>query len=770
MNVIDNSPGVMIMNAEEVMDSELLEEELRLEIEREIDETRIQTSLSSHISTVFQGNKDARTSSEIETKMLQSLRAYNGHYDPEDIARIKQSGGTDIYMNITPTKCRAAMSWIRDILMPAKEEAWSLEPTPLPQIPQEQSDAIKAQISKYIEEQPTPEGQSGSPVDTAQKLKDTNQIQRDVEEAIQDEIYRLAASEVSEFATTIADELAEGGWNQALSDFIEDFCVFQVAIMKAPVITKRKGLTWKNGQPVPIDDYVYLNKRVSPLDIYPSANATCINDGNLCEHIRLQRKELYNLIGVKGYKEEYIRQLLENTTQADTGSYVDSYIESEKTVEEYRGDTYRSSKGVYHGVHYHGSASYTQLKEWGYPITELGDDTDKEFEIEAIMVGDVVIKCKINDDPLLRRPYYKASFQNVPGSWWGRSLPELMRDIQRMCNATARALANNMGISSGPQVEVNIDRLAADEEIEEMYPWKTWQTTNDPTGSGGKAISFFQPNSNAGELLKVYSEFEARADDATGIPRYAHGNNQGTGAAQTSSGLAMLLESASKSIKDAVRHIDDGLIKPRIEYQFYWDMLTNPELKFTGDIKVIAKGSQALTMRAAQEMRRNEFLQILQAPIFGEIIGSEGLAEILREMSKSLGLGDNIVPSRVELRFKQKQKEESQAQAQQQAMQMEQDRQATGVKQVEMQVTQAEQASLRKNQLDTQIAQLKAQADEQNRQIKIMELELREREMQVRNTTEITKTNITAAQKDNSDNKNIALSIQSGYQDKSNIE
>lgn len=60
---------------------------------------------------------------------------------------------------------------------------------------------------------------------------------------------------------------------------------------------------------------------------------------------------------------------------------------------------------------------------------------------------------------------------------------DLMRDCQSMCNYAARSMADNMGISSGPQVGYNVDRLPPGEDLTTMYPWKTWQFTNDPMGS-----------------------------------------------------------------------------------------------------------------------------------------------------------------------------------------------------------------------------------------------------------------------------------------------
>lgn len=764
MNVIDNKVGISIASAEDVMD---MEEREALEAEGwDEDDDLVNSSLSAHILSVFQDNKDARNTSGIDQKMLESLRAYNGHYDPEDLARIRATKGSEIFMNLTPTKCRAAMSWIRDILLPAMADTFSFEPTPLPEIPEEIKEQLREKIEKYLVD--TSEGNE-NPTNVTNMLKEQNQLQADVEEAIQAEIVRVAKVAVKVYQTKVADELMEGNWVEALSDFIEDFCVFQVAVMKGPIVTPTKKFTWVDGQPVEVEDYIYLNKRVSPLDIYPSPSSTSIEDGDLCEHIRLRRKDLYGLIGIEGYDEETIREILRDTSYGREASWVDTYIENEKTIEEYRGDEYKANTGIYHGIHYHGTASWKQLDDYGYSSDVIGDDEEREFDIEAILVGDKIIKAIVKDSPMLKRPYYKACFQNIPGSFWGRSLPELMRDIQRLCNATARALANNMGVASGPQVQVNIDRLAADEEIESIYPFKIWQTTNDLTGNSGRAVDFFQPTSNAAELLAVYNAFEQKADDATGIPRYAYGNENVGGAAQTASGMSMLLETASKGIKDAIGHIDNGLIIPRVEYQFYYNMLTDPDAKFTGDVKVVAKGSQALTMKGAQEMRRNEFLQILSQPSMVSIVGMEGIAEILREMSKALGLGADIVPSRVELRYKQQQAAKAQAEAQKQAQEMEAQKQSVGIQQVGMQTEQAEKASQRNAELKAADLELKGQKVQTDAQLKQANMELQFEIARLKEEAKAQTKMQDLAQKDRAQNKSIALSVNSQYQDKAQV-
>lgn len=617
------------------------------------------SSLAARIIKTFETNKDARSDSGIEDEIFDSLRDYNGQYSPNDLAKIVMEGGSEIFMNLTATKSRAAMSWIRDILLNPNEDPFTVVPTPIPSLPEDLEKKLEEAFNNEFIAKSQQQMQQGpvAPNAAQDTVLSLQRDKRDVRDAVLEELNLEALDQMKVIERKIKDDLKEGKWEQALSDFIEDFCIFPAAFMKGPVISKKERLTWVNGQPTVVEDYIFANKRVSPMDVYPSPSATCIQEGDFVEHMRLSASELYSLKGTPAYKDDAISKVLESD---ESGScWLNTGIEDERAEEEQRGSSDDADIGMYHALHYWGTAKTEELVEWG--LIEDVDDEDKRWEIEAILVGTEVIKCKLNDDPLKRRPYYKASYQNIPGSFWGRSLPNLMRDIQRMCNACARALANNMGLAAGPQITLVIDRLADSGDVEDIKPLKIWQVTSDPTGSNGRAVDFFQVPSIANELLAVYDKFEQKADDATGIPRYSYGNEKVGGAAQTASGLSMLLESATKSIKDAIRHIDSGLIIPRVEYQFYWNLLNN-SINYTGDINVIAHGSSTLTLKGAQQAKRQEFLQITANQADQELMGPEGRAELIRILAKDLGITNDIVPSRLELRKKLEEIKQQQAQ------------------------------------------------------------------------------------------------------------
>jgi hypothetical protein len=955
------------------------------------------SSLTSSILKTFTKNRDAKRSSGIEDEIFTCLRDFNGEYSASDLSRIQEEGGSNIFMNLTATKVRAAQSWIRDILLSPNEDPFTIKPTPIPSLPEDLDSQLEDAFTKEFLQKKSEVTQEGQQPPTPKQVQDTistlNRDKRDVRDAVLEEINLEALEQMKIMERKIKDDFKEGKWEDALSEFIEDFCIFPAAIMKGPVITKKEKLVWEAGVPIVKEDFLFLNKRVNPIDVYPDPSGSCVQDGDFIEHMRLSKIELYSLKGIKGYNSEAIDKVLESNN--DGSCWFDTGIESEKAEEEKRGDMIDANDGIFHALHYWGVAKTEDIEDWGLVIPDT-EDENKYWEIEAILVGTEVIKCKLNDDPLKRRPYYKASYQNIPGAFWGRSLPNLMRDIQRMCNACARALASNMGLAAGPQIELYIDRLADAGDIEEIKPLKIWQVTNDPTGAQGRAINFFQVPSIANELLGVYEKFEQKADDATGIPRYSYGNDRVGGAAQaladyekvvtptgsieisklevgdrvsntyggtsfvvgtypqgevdifrvyfsnkefvdcdinhrwsvatnkkfstktleeildeglywksdsgkvklkfklpevsavyyedrevpvdpytfgawlgdgakgtgiicgednevfdnipyekskqsgdnihynciglitdlkktdvwnkgshtkyipeeylinseevrlevlrglmdtdgccakdgklifttssedlrdsfiklvrslggfckgysinkkegykdcykvvfqynnldvpifkikrkedrrrfkskdhtlfisgveyvgkysatcitvdsdnslfltehfipthnTASGLSMLLESATKSIKDAIRHIDVGLIIPRVEYQFFWNIIKN-KIPYTGDIDVLALGSSTLTMKGAQTAKRQEFLQITANENDQKLMGPEGRAELLRQLGKDLGLTTKIVPSRLELR---KKIEEEKAQ-QQRIMEMQAQQQQNG--------------------------------------------------------------------------------------------
>jgi hypothetical protein len=321
-------------------------------------------------------------------------------------------------------------------------------------------------------------------------------------------------------------------------------------------------------------------------------------------------------------------------------------VELQKNEEERKYYSYMRPTTEFDALEFWGKVSGKMLREWGLSEEDVPDDA-REYDANVWMVGNIVIKAVLNYDPLGEKPYAKTSFIKCPGAFWGKGIPEIIEDLQGVCNAAARALVNNMGISSGPQVEVNVERLPPNEDITQLAPWKIWQTINDPVGSSAPAIRFTQPDSRASELMAVYEKFSRLADDNSGIPAYVYGDLNVQGAGRTSSGLSMLMGAAGKGIRQVVMHIDTDVVKPIVMRQFVYNMRYDEDESIKGDVEVIAKGAINLAVKETVNIRRIEFLNATANPVDLEILGKEGRASILREVAKGLQMPvEEVVPSR----------------------------------------------------------------------------------------------------------------------------
>jgi hypothetical protein len=461
-------------------------------------------------------------------------------------------------------------------------------------------------------------------------------------------LLREAQSRADRMKIKIQDQFAQGGWEESFNDFITDLVTFPCAFIKGPIVRRQRGLGWKTnamGQTVvePIERLGPEYERVDPFRIYPEPGISNLHEGYIFEHHRMTRMELSDLIGVPGYDDDAIRAVLEI---GNGQSWIGEDVELQKDEEERKYYSYMRPTTEFDALEFWGKVSGKMLIEWGLSEEDIPDSA-REYDANVWLVGNYVIKAVLNYDPLGEKPYAKTSFIKCPGAFWGKGIPKIIEDLQGVCNAAARALVNNMGIASGPQVEVNLERIPANEDITQLSPWKIWQTTNDPVGSSNPAIRFTQPESRAQELMGVYERFSKLADDHSGIPAYVYGDLNVQGAGRTSSGLSMLMGAAGKGIRQVVMHIDSDVVKPIVHRQFVYNMRYDPDETIKGDVEVLAKGAINLAVKETVNLRRIEFLNATANPIDLEIIGKEGRATILREVAKGLQMPvDDVIPSR----------------------------------------------------------------------------------------------------------------------------
>ena len=302
-----------------------------------------------------------------------------------------------------------------------------------------------------------------------------------------------------------------------------------------------------------------------------------------------------------------------------------------------------SPPGVIDALNFWGSVPGWKLMSWGVE----GDLKEtQDYECNVVICGRYVLYATLNPNPMGARPYRKACYDEIPGAFWGRSIPDLARACQQFCNAAACALADNLSIASGPQTWVHADRFADGEQSMEMFPWKLWQLKSDPTQGVNPGIGFFQPDDRSGPLMAVYEHWEVKADDATGIPRYTYGNDATGGSADTATGLSMLMNNAAKGLRRAISNIDLNVIAPTINDTFVNEMMYNPDHSIKGDCVIVPRGAAAILIRESAQQRRLQFLGLTANPIDAPIIGPKHRAALLRETAAAMDLPvDDVVPT-----------------------------------------------------------------------------------------------------------------------------
>ncbi len=384
-------------------------------------------------------------------------------------------------------------------------------------------------------------------------------------------------------------------------------------------------------------------ERVSPFSLFPGVGVASPDEGDIFEVHNLSRAELQSYIGVDGYSEDAIRAALEEYGNGGLKSWLWTVTDEEETVAD-GSLRFKTDEETIDALELWGSVQGSFLETWGL---EGVDDPEGEYQVNIWLVGNYVIRAALNPDPLGRKPYHCAAYERVPGSFWGKAPAEVIEDIQDVCNATARALVNNMAFASGPQAEVNVDRVTGGEDIYSIFPLKVWPVSSDMTSTAGgaPAVRFFQPDSNAGILLQVFQYFSKLADDYLGIPSYAYGSSMNLGGAgRTSSGLQTLLGNAAKGIRQVVGNIDravSGVVGRFYDFNMRYD--EDPNIK--GDLKVHAKGSSVLVAREQQKQLRAELLQLSANPIDVQLFGAQGRAELWKEMLRSADIKpEKIIP------------------------------------------------------------------------------------------------------------------------------
>lgn len=592
--------------------------------------SEIEDTLAVYVRDRFSDALFHRRRLGIDEKMLKCMRSMRMEYTPEEMALFES---VDIYPGLSALKARAGESWINDILLNSLDKPWTINPTPLPDLPQWVKDNIVEQLQTEIQ-------QLG--------IVDINQVKlraRDLKDAAYQDAQEMAQHACDNMEHLIEDQLLEGNWRGTFAEFVSDLMVFPTAIIRSPVVENVQQLSWVGNKPKVVEKALIKSRRVNPFDSYPSADSTTTQNGHyFIEKARLAPETVYAAIGIPGFREDSIRYVLER--------YPRGYVETTAIDSEQRRledkETARLESRTLDTLIYNGKVVGKILLEHGVLI----DDPQKHYEVEVWTIAGWAIRVILNPNPTGTRPINGTSFKKNNGSFWGESPISLLFDTERSYNSFIRAALKNAAYSSGAIGEVDTSRLGDDDKPTELTPYTLYHVSPDLGGMGSQAAAFrFHdiPN-HVNNLLEGATYFYRLSDDISGIPAYVMGNPQVQGGGRTLGGLAMLMGNAAKGIKAVALHIDEDVIEPIVTAYYNYNMLTSNDPDIKVDVKIIARGASGLLQRELAQSKMTDILQLLTpyatAPLPPDgaetIIPVDTVRQVISEVLKSTGIHVNL--------------------------------------------------------------------------------------------------------------------------------
>lgn len=560
----------------------------------------------------------------IERRMLEDLRQFHGRYDRDVEAKMsdKEYKRSKVFANITRSKTNSAEARIADMLFPADDRNWALQPTPIPELD-------KAAKNGDAQAQ-----------DAQKQAKDCS-----------------AAME-----RQIDDQLTECRYNIEARRMIHQAAVLGTGVLKGPVIVNKHRRQWgpvsdpASGEQVHVLSMVAETKPaaewVDVWNFFPDLSAKAVDD---CDHIFerkfITRRKLRELKRRPGFLTEQIDEILKNGPEEY--NVTNDHLEKLREISGITGvlDTHR-----YELWEYHGPLDADELRCCGCMVE---DPELIDAEAVVLFIGDHVIFADINPMDTGDRPYSIWNWEEDETCLFGYGVPYLMRTPQRVLNSAWRMMMDNSGAAVGPQVVLKQSKVIPADGVWQLSPMKLWYCV-DAAMPVNDAFATFDINSHQAELANILQLAKSFADEETNLPLIAQGSVDQLPKNSPAATTSMLMNAANTVLRRMVKLFDDNVTKLMITRFYDWNMQFADEPSIKGDFSVDARGSSALMVKEMQTQQLMQFATFYAHPVFGPLLATKAPA-ILRKIAESMRLSpDEAVPTDEEI------EQLKQAQAQQQ--------------------------------------------------------------------------------------------------------
>ena len=594
--------------------------------------------LISFIQERYSRSEEARRTDE--TRWLKAYRNYRGLYGPD--VQFLSTEKSRVFVKVTKTKVLAAYGQIIDVLFSNNKFPLSIDPSVLPEgvVDSVHFDPKAAPAAPAIPFGEEGAANIGNDVDLdkleemlgAMKddLKDLPGLKKGPGTTATSVTFYPAMVAAKKMEKKIHDQLDESGASKHLRLSGFEMALFGTGVMKGPFAVNKEYPSWaEDGEYKPTIKTVPEASHVSLWNFYWDADA---NNTDECQYVierhKMSRTQLRALKKRPHFRSNVIDDII-----AGGEGYTKKYWED--TLKDY---ALTSSVDRFEVLEYWGNVDVELLEENDIKVPE---EFEGEMQANIWYCNGKIIRLVLNPFKPAKIPYYAVPYELNPYSLAGVGVAENMDDTQTLMNGFMRMAVDNGVLSGNLVFEIDETNLVPGQDMS-VYPGKVFRRQG---GAPGQALFGTKFPNVSQENLQMFDKARQLADESTGMPSFAHGQTGVSGVGRTASGISMLMNAASGSIKTVIKNVDDYLLAPLGKAFFNFNMQFDFDPEIKGDLEVNARGTETLMANEVRSQRLMQFMQIVSTPT---LMPFAKMPYIVREIAKSMDLDPDKVSNNME--------------------------------------------------------------------------------------------------------------------------
>ena len=583
-----------------------------------------------------------------EERWLKAYRNYRGLYGPD--VQFTESEKSRVFIKVTKTKTLAAYGQIVDVLFANGRFPLSIEPTELPEgvVKDVNFDPQKPEQLRGETSLSSPYGFRGDGNDlpagaTAKtlesrlgpltdKLADVEGLEEGPGKTPTAITFSPAMIAAKSMEKKVHDQLEESGASKHMRSTAFEMALFGTGVIKGPFAIDKEYPNWDGeGNYNPTMKTVPQVSHVSVWNFYPDPDANNMDEAQfVIERHKMSRSQIRAL-----KKRPYFRSNVIDEVIMLGENYDKKYWEDDLS-------DYAPEHGIdrFEVLEYWGTVDTQMLEEDGVTIPDELMEFD-ELQANIWVCNGKLLRVVLNPFKPAKIPYSAAPYELNPYSFFGVGIAENMDDTQTLMNGFMRMAVDNAVLSGNLIVEVDETNLVPGQDLS-LYPGKVFRRQG---GAPGQAIFGTKFPNVSSENMMLFDKARQLADDSTGFPSFAHGQTGVSGVGRTASGISMLMNAASGSIKTVIKNVDDYLLRPLGEGFFRFNMQFDFDPDIKGDLEVKARGTESLMANEVRSQRLMQFLGVASNPALAPFAKFQ---YIIREIAKSLDLDPDKVTNNMD--------------------------------------------------------------------------------------------------------------------------